>query len=46
MKDEKSGKPIESSVFALGRVQDLMEEADELTAILTTCVKNSTWRRR
>ena len=32
---------VESGIFALGRVKDLMEEADELTAILTTCVKNA-----
>ena len=32
---------VESGIFALGRVQDLMDEADELTAILTTCVKNA-----
>ena len=40
-KDEKRGKLIESGIFALGRVKDPMEEADELIAILMTCVKNA-----
>jgi len=36
---------VESGVFALARVKNLMEEADELTAILTTCVKNAKRRK-
>ena len=46
MKDEKRGKRVESEMSALGRVKDLMEEADELTAILTTCVKNAKREKR
>ena len=37
---------VESGVFALARVKDLMEEANELTAILTTCVKNARRRKK
>ena len=32
---------IESGVFGEERLKDLIDEADELTAILTTCVKNT-----
>jgi len=32
---------IESGITAQERMMDLMHEADELTAILTTCVKNA-----
>ena len=32
---------IESDIFSKERVEDLMKEADELTAVLTTCVKNA-----
>ena len=37
---------VESGVFALARVKNLMEEANELTAILTTCVKNAKRRKK
>ncbi|MHC4698553.1 MAG: four helix bundle protein [Planctomycetota bacterium] len=36
---------VESGVFTEERLQDLMKEADELTAILTTWVKNTKKRR-
>ncbi len=32
---------IESEIFDAKRMDDIMQEADELTAILTTCVKNA-----
>ena len=41
MKDENGCKPIESGILALGRVEDLVEEADELMGILNTRVKNA-----
>ena len=37
---------VESGVFALARAKNLMEEANELTAILTTCVKNAKRRKK
>ena len=37
---------VESGVFALARVKNLMEEANELTTILTTCVKNAKRRKK
>ena len=45
-KDEQRDKPMESGILALGRVKDSMEEADELTTILTTCVNNAKRRKR
>ena len=37
---------VESGLFGLDRVKELMGEADELTAILTTCVKNAKGGKR
>ncbi|MBN2560637.1 MAG: four helix bundle protein [Phycisphaerae bacterium] len=37
---------VESEVFSKDRMKDVMKEADELTAILTTCVKNAKKRMR
>ena len=37
---------VESGIFALARVKNLVEEANELTAILTTCVKNAKRRKK
>ena len=37
---------MESRVFALECVEDAMEKADKLTAILTTCVKKPECRKR
>ena len=37
---------VESGIFALGRVENLLEEANELTAIFTTCVKNARRRKK
>ena len=36
---------VESKIFTQARVAALMKEDDELTAILTTCVKNAKARR-
>ncbi len=36
---------VESETVATSRLQPLMTEADELTAILVTCVKNAKKRR-
>jgi four helix bundle protein len=36
---------VESEVFSQDRMRDIMSEADELTAILTTCVKNAKAKR-
>ena len=36
---------VESEVFSQDRMKDIMNEADELTAILTTCVKNAKAKR-
>ena len=46
MKDEKRGKHTGFGAFTLECVQDLMEEADDLTAILTRCVKNAKKEKR
>ena len=32
---------IQADIFGEERMGDVMKEADELTAILTTCVKNA-----
>ena len=32
---------VESGIFGEERMKDMTKEADELTAILTTCVKNA-----
>ncbi len=37
---------VESEIFTKDRMGDLMTEADELTAILTTCVKNTKEKER
>ena len=31
---------VASEIFSEGQMKDMMNEADELAAILTTCVKN------
>jgi|GEM_PF-5099449 len=36
----------ESEIFTEDRMKELMKEADELTAILTTCVKNTKKRMK
>ena len=42
MKDHKRRKLIPSAGFGLGRVEEnLVEEADALTALLTTRIKNT-----
>ena len=32
---------VDSEIFSRERMKDMLKEADELTAILTTCVKNA-----
>ena len=36
---------VESGIVDLARMRSLMEEADELTAVLVTCVKNAKSRK-
>ncbi len=37
---------VESGIFGEDRMNEIMEEADELTAILVTCVKNAKARNK
>ena len=36
---------VESGIIKTARLEELMKEADELTAILVTCVKNTKQRK-
>jgi len=37
---------VQSEIFTHEQMNDIMKEADELTAILTTCVKNAKRRMK